>query len=173
MIRSVLAFLGILFAPLLVWAQAEVEFPNTLPVFGGAQIVTEEKLITSNYILALGPYERSGNIWQSEEQLRLKGALVRQTHEIPRNNSERDVYDYYTSLLTEGSELLYECEGFNCGASNNWANAHFGIKQLYGLDRHQFYRVVLLNSGEYVTLYVVRRGNRRIFAQVEIIKPEL
>jgi len=154
-----------------VLAQVNESFPEPLTPFESATLFSEEKKQTQNYILALGPYEKISNRWEPEKKRRLAGLVLRQTYEISRDYSQQDVYDFYVAQLADDSELLYRCESFNCGASNNWANAHFGIKQLYGLDRDQFYQVSQLSSGEYITIYVVRRGNRRIFAQIEIIKP--
>lgn len=150
---------------------AEVEYPESVALFDNAELINEERISTRNYILALGPYEKSGNIWQAEKKQRVAGYLIKQTHKIPQSFNEHDVFEFYIEQLREGAEVLYRCEHFNCGSSNNWANEHFGIKQLYGLDRHQYYQVLALESGSYATVYVVRRGNRRIFAQIEIIKP--
>lgn len=150
---------------------AEGQFPEPIALFDNAQVITEERTSPSNYTLALGPYEKSGNIWQAEKKQRVSGDLLKQTHEIPRSFNEQDVFEFYITQFGDDAKVLYDCEGFNCGSSNNWANDHFGIKQLYGLDRHQYYQVLEIESGSYVTVYVVRRGNRRIFAQIEIINP--
>ena len=150
---------------------AEEQFPEPIDLFDNAQVITEERISLRNYILALGPYEKSGNIWQPEKKQRVSGNVLKQTHEIPRNFNEQDVFEFYSAQWDASAQVLYECEGFNCGSSNNWANDHFAIKQLYGLDRHQYYQVLELASGSYATVYVVRRGNRRIFAQIEIIHP--
>ena len=152
-----------------VFADTENIVPDSVIPFENAKVLDDETLTTRNYIIALGSYEKIGNLWEPEKKQRLAGALRRQTHEISRDYDELDVYEYYISEIGETSEVLYSCERFNCGASNNWANVHFGIKQLYGLDRDQFYQVMRVEPGVYATVYVVRRGNGRIYAQIEMI----
>jgi len=144
--------------------------PEPIVPFENATVFNDQIDSTRNYILALGPYEKIGNLWEPEKKQRLAGNVRSQTHEISRDYDEQDVYEYYVSAIGSDSEVLYRCESYNCGASNNWANVHFGVKQLYGLDRDQFYRVMRVAPDMYATVYVVRRGNRRIFAQIEMIK---
>lgn len=163
-------FLLIALSVLTVAISAE-EYPQPVELFEGAILINEERISTRNYSLALGPYEKSGNLWQAEEKQRIAGNVLKQTHEIPRDFSVQDAFEFYIDVLGGNAKVLYQCESFNCGASNNWANVHFDIKQLYGLDRHQFYQVTELENGDFATVYVVRRGNRRIFAQIEIIRP--
>lgn len=172
MVKRIALWISLLVFSQMLFAQTDNGAFNIPAPFENAAVIYEDRITTRNYILALGPYEKIGNLWQPEKKQRLAGDLLRQTHKIPKDYSEQDIYDYYIAALGDNNEVLYRCESFNCGDSNNWANVHFGIKQLYGLDRNQFYRVVRLESGIYATIYIVRRGNRRIYAQIEMIKAE-
>ena len=42
-------------------------------------------------------------------------------------------------LQEQGAELLYWCQGRECGASSLWANSVFGNSTLYGSDDQQAY----------------------------------
>jgi len=137
--------------------------------FEQARIIEQSQQERQSYIVALGAYEKRKNRWQPERSFRVAGALYKQTHEIPSGYDEKDIFDFYKGQLPEVATTLYECERRNCGESNNWANDHFGIKRLYGNDGFQFYGVYQLKPETYVTIYSVRRGNRRIYAQLEVL----
>lgn len=137
-----------------------------------ARLVGHTSTIKRNYLLALGPYEKRYNRWQPEASARLSGLLTRYTYEIPAGADEADVFQFYLDQLPESAQTLYQCRAMHCGNSNNWANDHFRIKQLYGLDQYQFYGVYRLVTGETVTLYTVRRGNRRIYSHIDLLSPE-
>ncbi|MBX2808658.1 MAG: DUF4892 domain-containing protein [Cellvibrionaceae bacterium] len=137
-----------------------------------ARLLAQGAAVRRNYLVALGPYEKRDNRWQPEASVRLSGVLTRYTYEIPAVYDEQAVFAFYRQQLPEGGETLYECRRMHCGNSNNWANDHFRIKQLYGLDYHQFYGVYRLATGDTVTLYSVRRGNRRIYAHIDHLRPE-
>lgn len=132
-----------------------------------------------NYIIALDKYRKVDNRWVPRKWQRQSGQLQRYTLEMPRDYVEEDVFKYYDDQLPNNAQLLFGCDGRRCGESNNWANDHFGIKQLYGTDTSQYYRAYQIPSqtlGQtpadvYVTLYTVRRGNRRLYVQLDVLYP--
>lgn len=132
-----------------------------------AETIQQEERDTLSYRLALGPYKKRQSRWQPEEYRRLQGRLYSETHELPSGFDEQDVYEFYRSQIPVEAKSLYACERRDCGESNNWANDHFRIKQLYGLNQYQFYSVHQLDNNHYLTLYVIRRGNRRVYIQIE------
>ena len=148
-----------------------------LPIdpFDGAELVDYLHRDNARYTLALGPYKKRDNRWRPDVFKRIQGALIRETYELPRGTDEREVFDFYRGQMaavgTLQPETLYECSRRRCGDSNTWANDHFRIKQLYGLDQYQFYGVYQWNRGV-VSLYVVRRGNRRVYVQLDHLAPE-
>jgi len=121
------------------------------------------------YSLALAPYKKRQNRWQPEQAMRLRGRLYSETHELGSGFDEQEVFEFYQSQIPNTAKELFKCERRDCGESNNWANDHFRIKQLYGLNQYQFYSVYQLEENQYITLYVVRRGNRRVYTQIEIL----
>lgn len=126
----------------------------------------------SDYVLALGKYKKRNNRWRPNESLAVKGSLSRYTVELPKNYSVEDVFAFYTQQLPSTTKTLFRCLERACGESNNWANDHFQIKQLYGLDETQYYGVfefTHMGVQHYATIYSVRRGNRRLYVQLDII----
>jgi hypothetical protein len=67
--------------------------------------------------------------------------------------------------------MLFECAGRECGSSNYWANKVFGRPVLYGPEKFQHYMVALLETGPpaYILVYTAQRGNRKVYAHIEIL----
>ncbi len=125
-----------------------------------------------DYVLTLSALKTINAVSTAEREVRLRGDLVRTTYEFNPGLSVNDAW----ALVEERfnfSELheFFTCAGLDCGSSNAWANYRFGIKQLYGLDQSQRYHVFskAADSNEFVALYFVQRGNRRIYLQVDKI----
>lgn len=143
------------------------DFPDARPIFRSRETTTE-------YWLALGSYKKNDGIWQAERQQHLSGLLTRVTLELPSNYSAQDGFEFYQEQLKSlNYRVLFSCRARDCGTSNTWANNHFKIIQLYGLDQYQFYGAyeVLTDSTApfYVTLYAVQRGNKRVYVQLDIL----
>ena len=145
-----------------------------------AQIFAQSTKLSNDYIIALDKYKKTDNRWVPEKWQREAGKLTRYTIEMPRDYPEEDIFTFYREQLPDSSELLFGCKGRQCGESNNWANDHFGVKQLYGTNSSQFYSVFRIpytaingsdmqGSISYVTIYTVRRGNRRLYTQLDVL----
>lgn len=139
-----------------------------------ARVVFKSQERLSDYRLALGSYRKTQDAWQPVRQQRLSGQLTRYTLELPPNHSELAGFEFYREQLNDlRHRELFSCHARDCGASNTWANNHFKIIQLYGLDQYQHYAAleVLTDSPTpyYVSIYSVRRGNKRVYVQVDIL----
>ncbi len=140
-----------------------------------ADVLYRSEEEVNEYIIALGKYKKSGNRWLPEKQLRKQGKLTRYTMELPKHYLEQESFDFYRQQLPHQVTQLFFCESRACGESNNWANDHFSIKQLYGTNASQHYVVfrvptsTSLNTESYVTIYTVRRGNRRLYTQLDVL----
>ena len=152
--------------------EAATHKPVSFAPYNQARILFQEVRNTPSYKLALSPYVKRENVWRTENFLRLRGVLNRQTHELPKGLDEQEVFEFYRDQLPENREILFTCERRGCGESNNWANDHFGIKQLYGFEQYQFYGVYQVGQTQFYTLYAVRRGNGRIYVQLEHLQAE-
>ncbi len=146
--------------------------------FPGATIVQYEAQPAGNYRLALGRLQRvNGRVTAGREE-RLQGELTRITYQIPQGFSGDEVFAHYLGAISGQTQELFRCQGRACGSSNFWANDILGNRILYGPEQEQFY-VALSSSnaaGEsdrYLVLYVITRGNRSVYAQLDVLEPEL
>ncbi|MCW8885688.1 MAG: DUF4892 domain-containing protein [Motiliproteus sp.] len=131
------------------------------------------QLLAPEYRLALGTMKKVNGVLSPEQFEFVGGQLTRITYRIPSGHRSDEVFKFFTDQLDEIThEVLFSCEGRSCGSSNAWANSQFGIAKLYGIDREQYYRVVRLEGPSAVTLvlYSVRRGNKRVYMHLDVIR---
>ncbi|WP_299774194.1 DUF4892 domain-containing protein [uncultured Pseudoteredinibacter sp.] len=138
-----------------------------------SRVVYDSKAETQQWLLPLGPIERIDGLWQPEQSRQLEGKLRRRTLEFRAENSEAGLFrDYEQLLKKQGAQLLFNCLGRDCGQSNNWANRYFNIYQLYGREDSQRLSSYFWQSSgldHFALLYLVRRGNQRIYLQQELL----
>lgn len=154
-------------------ATAELSFKH----YPEARVMFSSRETTSDYVLALGIYKKSEGSWLPERSRRLSGQLQRFTLELPTNHSAEAGFDFYRQQLQQlNRRELFSCRARACGTSNAWANNHFKILQLYGLDQFQQFAVYEVSSETaatyYVTIYSVQRGNRRVYVQLDILQSD-
>lgn len=154
-------------------ASAQVDqFSSFIP--HGQATILQQEASRGDYTIALGIHRKRNNRWFLEDKQRVQGQIKRITLELPRDFQEQEVFDYYRNQLPINAEQLFSCEQRRCGESNNWANDYFGVKQLYGANGSQLLAVYRLLAGnetaeQYVTIYTVRRGNRRLYTQLDVV----
>jgi len=156
-------------------AAAQTTSGIKLEPYPHARAVFSSQNEEDDYILALGSFKKIGGLWEVDRQYRLSGKLSRVTLELPPTHGSQEGFDFYIKQLQQlGARELYRCEGRECGPSNSWANVHFKIIQLYGLDQYQHYAVHEVaqerNGPAYVSLYSVLRGNKRVYIQVDVLQ---
>ncbi len=145
-----------------------------LETYHNARALSESNAKVEEYIFAVGSYKKVSGAWRLDRQQRLSGNLSRTTLELPQGHSAKNGFDFYTDQLQNFNfrELFY-CKGRDCGTSNSWANNHFKILQLYGLDQFQYYGAYEVTTADekpfYVALYAVQRGNKRVYMQIDIV----
>jgi len=151
-------------------------FAAELPVqnYHNARVISQSNADTDEYVLALGSYKKIAGNWRVDRQERLSGMLVRFTLELPEGHSANNGFDFYLDQLQNFNfRELFHCKSRDCGTSNSWANNHFKIQQLYGLDQFQQYGAYEVTTADekpfYVALYAVQRGNKRVYLQVDIL----
>lgn len=145
-----------------------------LEAYPAARIIYQTTAKTDDYTLALSSYKKIAGNWLLDRSQRLKGELYRFTVELPVGHSLQNGFDFYVDQLnTHNIRELFYCKARDCGTSNSWANNHFKVQQLYGLDQFQQYAAyeVTPPNGKpvYVSLYAVQRGNKRVYLQVETL----
>jgi len=128
-----------------------------------------------NYRLVLSSLQRTRGLVSSEVSERLRGDVTKIVYEVSTEFNGQDVYDFFREQLEErGYEELFSCAGRECGSSNYWANDIFRNRILYGPERNQFY--VAMRAGPeadttpHIALYIITRGNRRLYAYLEIVE---
>ena len=141
-----------------------------------SEIVERELLRDINYRIVLGGLERVRGEVIPEEFERLRGDVTKITYVVPEEFSGQDVYEFFQEQLqSKEYQLLFDCQGRECGSSNYWANDIFRNRILYGPERNQYYMAfrenAALESDAFFVLYIITRVNRTIYAHVEIIEP--
>lgn len=143
--------------------------------FPDAQIVDFRTPGVTNYRLALDRMQRVNGRVSAGKEERVRGTLTRITYSIPEGYFGEDVFDYYSDQLLSAGPELFRCQGRGCGSSNFWANDVFENRILYGPEAEQYYMVSsVANANDsisaYMALYVITRGNRRVYAHLDILE---
>lgn len=152
--------------------------PFSLAPYQHARVVFQSAGATDDYLFALGSYKKISGNWRLDRQERLTGHLSRFTVELPAGHEANQGFDFYREQLNAFKvRELFHCSGRDCGTSNSWANNHFNILLLYGLDQFQQYGAYEVISAEgaapvYVALYSVQRGNKRVYVQVDVLQSQ-
>lgn len=148
-------------------APSDFAFPDSLSV---RSYRSEDE---ENYDFILSPVETAARELQIDESVRLSARYVRETWEMPRSARFDEIRDHLRSRLRQqGFTTLFDCAGRDCGRSNLWANQVWRLAVLYGPNTSQFYLAMQNEDrGLLAALYLVQRGNRRIYANLDIIEP--
>lgn len=124
------------------------------------------------YRLILGGLEKVDGVIRPEHEQRIKGDMTRITYRMPTGHSSTEPFRFMRDqLLKKGAQVMFECQGRDCGSSNYWANSIFRISRLYGVDQTQHYLAARLGQ-DYFVLYTVIRGNKRVYAHLEVLSSE-
>ena len=156
-------------------AQAQTDLPGArdpdgIPRFPRSWVVSFEEevnLVPREFIIS--SVEKIRRELRIDEKLRVDATALRVTYQVPSGTPRSEVIGHYRRAL--GADPLFSCEGFDCGRSNAWASQVYGQALLYGPDRNQFY-IAADRDGQLVSAYVIERGNRRIYAHIEVLQPE-
>ena len=144
--------------------------PEGIPRFPRSWVVVYEQ--DGNYApreFVISAVEKIRRELRIDQKLRVDATALRVTYQVPAGTPREEVVGHYRRVL--GPDALFSCEGRDCGRSNSWANQVFGQAGLYGPDGNQFY-IATDREGRLVSVYVIERGNRRIYAHVEVLQPE-
>ena len=110
------------------------------------------------------------------EAVRVEGALTRVTYRIPDGERLDDVIEHYeTRIAAISPGIVFSCRGPDCGRSTIWANQIFGVAELAAPNRNQFYLAAPVRvdgQGQLVAFYAVQRGNRRVYAHLDVVVPQ-
>jgi hypothetical protein len=159
-----------------VWAADDLPGSRdleVLPRFPGSQIVRFSEAQEQERVYPQGAIRRISGRLRYEREVRAHGQFTAVTYELPRTHSADEVFSAAREALqAQDAELLYWCEGRECGSSNLWANAVFGESILYGSDDQQAYALMRLaepRQDSLLALYSITRGNRRAYLHAELL----
>lgn len=166
-------FLLSLMALCLVVSKAVVAaLPDFLEPFPRSRLVQDQESNALEYRVMLGGVLKINRLIRTDRELRLNGRLSRMTWQLPVGHSPEDGFLHLRSRLQDAdAEILFECGGRQCGASNIWANDIFDTARLYGVDESQFY-LAARKGVNYLIVYSVRRGNGRVFLHLDWVVDE-
>lgn len=143
--------------------------PQDVARFPRAWIVNyEQDSVASPREFIVSGVEKIRRELRIDRKLRIAATEERVTYQIPSGTPLGEVIEHYQRVL--GPAALFECRGRDCGRSNGWANQVFELAVLFGPDRNQFYIAAELGD-RLISAYVIERGNRRIYAHVEVLHP--
>jgi hypothetical protein len=161
-VQVVFACCLLLLAP---WLQAAL--PQWLEPFPRSRLIQEQSLAAPDYRVMLGRIIRINGQIRTDRELRLEGTLERNTWQLPVGHGPEDGFRHFREQLqAHGADILFECNSRQCGASNLWANDLFATARLYGVDESQHYLAARAGS-DHVIVYAIRRGNGRVFVNVD------
>lgn len=173
-IRTLLP-LGLMLLSFVVQAQSDItgsRDPQQLPRFPLSWIVSFNQQQVPEYELATGPMRKIESLIAPEKSKRVKGDLTRITYQLSDTHTPEQVFNYYLEQLNNlQATILFQCSSRQCGSSNQWANNYFGVAELYGLDRTQFFLSASVGNLQ-LALYTVQRGNRRSYVHLDLIQPQ-
>lgn len=145
--------------------------PQQLPRFPLSWIVSFSQEKVPEYALATGPMKKLEGVIAPEKTEIVKGLLTKITYRVPDTQTPENVFAYYLKNIESiNAKILFQCSSRQCGSSNQWANNYFKVAELYGVDRKQFYLSATTGNMQ-LALYTVKRGNRRVYIQMNMIEP--
>jgi len=128
---------------------------------------SDDEYLTREF--AYGRVDKTRRDIRIEKEIRAPATIERATYQIPTGTPVSEVVEHYLKLLGAGE--LFSCGGRDCGRSNDWANHIFKKAILYGPDSNQFYLAAKYED-HLIALYVIERGNKRIYAHLEVLRLE-
>lgn len=135
----------------------------------GAQLLDEKQQIEGHFRIAKGRIRGVNNRWQFEDEDNINGMASFRTWQLDDSVNYLDNVAYIKQRLEQADgEVIYQCQGRSCGASNIWANSYFNDWRLYGPDDRQ-YLWVSLQEQQYRLLYLIERGNRKVYLHEKTI----
>src|SRR3990167_767643 len=170
MLRSIKVLLCTVFLASL----ATVAAANTLErIFTQASVVDERTEKNIYYLLPLGGVkdDRKAGRAQPSHFERLQGNLSVVTWKLEGALSLQDARQLVLTFLErQKADLLFECQGRDCGESSLWANSVFAQPLLFGSDSAQYLWVIQpREASRYHVLYLVERPNRRLYFHEETL----
>ena len=142
--------------------------PPGIARFPGAWIVAYRgETPLRRYAFVTGRVDRSHRDMRMDRGERVAARLLQATYRLPDGTRLEDAVAHYVEAVQAlGLPVAFTCRGRDCGRSTVWANDVFGVKELVAPDPAQFY-LAASDGQTLLAIYVVQRGNRRVYAHVD------
>jgi hypothetical protein len=171
---------GVLLLPCLLLASSACSAGSLYPLRNlqpiDSQVLAQQGPASGERLYPLGPPRRIGGALRMDARLQVRGELASVTWELPADRSAGDTFKATRlALRAKGNQVLFWCEGRECGESNLWANDILANTRLLGSDDQQAFLLMRQAAGDTDTLvavYCVARGNRRVALHVESLAPD-
>lgn len=152
-----------------VTAFEKTTLPEGMSVDTVATVERQSSKAVSDYRLALDSVVTINRTVRIGNEMRLSGDLYRTTWEFPKSFEPDQILDRMREQVVNiDGDVLFECDGRDCGPSNLWANDLFQNPDLVGRDDHQRYLAAQVGD-QFLALYAVRHGNRRVYLNIDQI----
>ena len=136
-----------------------------LPARTASPVTRQEQV--SNYSLLVSAAEKVGRELRFDEAIEVSGLRTRNLWKLGSDTDLDTVFDSVSEQLA--GEELFRCAQRDCGRSTAWANLVYSDALVYGPDRNQRYLVVRQSPTQLSSIYVIRRGNRRVHLLLETL----
>lgn len=139
-----------------------------------AKVVSTREQSTLERTYPLDAIRRISGRLRTSNPIIATGQMSAVTYQLPETHTGIEAFDTARNQLSEtGAELLFWCEGRECGSSSLWANDIFQRASLYGPEAQQAYLLARLadDAETLVALYGITRGNGRPYLHVEQFSP--
>ena len=160
------------YASLATGQELPAAYPNATLELSESRVVRNYPVMSGRLKKIRGELRSAGSQW-------LDGVLERRLYEIPPGHAGRKVFEQYLSQIKAlGGDVVFVCQGRDCGPSNVWANEVFGLASLYGHDREQYYALLKREPATveeqpvYYLLYTITRGTHRVYTLVDQFLPQ-
>ena len=142
--------------------------------YSHSSLSSSAQFSNDDYLVLLSVPKRVNNQLRVDKELRASVSGLKETYRINDGHTTEQAFKHYLSELQQlDAELIYQCASRDCGRSGSWSDSVYRNSKLYGKDATQFYLASALErNGEkwLVTVYLVERGNLRVYAHVETLK---
>lgn len=153
----------------MAFANEAAPLPKGIIIDQSAELDKQTAQTVRNYRFPLGAVVKINRDVRIDKEQQLSGQLTRTTWEMPKSFDPNELLQRLRDqVISQKGEILFECEGRDCGTSNIWANDLFNNADLYGRDDYQRYFAAELDD-QYLAAYAVRRGNRRVYLHLDQI----
>lgn len=141
------------------------------PMTGSKEKEYNQERVKDHWLI-LGAIQRISGRLQPEDDVRLKGDVTQWLWQLPEGHTSNEGFLALKNQLEKQTTTLFDCQGRECGLSNDYANQVFKQSILYGRDSDQYYWAGLTedrNPSVWV-VYTSQRSAKRVYAYAEHIK---